>query len=159
LENLTAAQIDELAARIETTRANRPPSLTQQIAELQAALSTTHEQKEAKVEARKEARSEADVLEAKIAEIHDTLRRTEFVEAAAAAGFKQPQVVADLLVKTAGKDIAVTAAVTELASTGAFAMATPARSAEIGGSLSQSAPTMDPGRLALMNEIKAAQGR
>ena len=38
---MTPEQIDALAARIEEARANRPPSLAQQLADLQASLTAT----------------------------------------------------------------------------------------------------------------------
>jgi len=156
LGGLSPAQLDELAARIEQTRQNRPPSVAQQLADLQRSISETVAAKDEKVTERKAARDEADALEVKLAEIQATLRRTELIEAAAAAGFKTPAIVADFL---KGRDGDVAHLVTEAAASGAFVMSTPKPSAEIGGQASQTPPGMDPGRVALMNEIKAAQGR
>ena len=155
LEGMTPEQVDSLAARIEEARKNRPPSLAQQLADLQASLTTTAQAKDEKVEQRKSARDEADALEVQLAEIRTTLRRTELLEAAKAAGFKTPNVIADLY---ASKDGDIAAIVTEAAASGAFAMSTPAPSAEVGGQQSKTPPGIDPGRAKLMEEIRQARG-
>lgn len=155
LEGMTPEQVDALAARIEEARRNRPPSLAQQLADLQASLATTAQAKDEKVEQRKSARDEADALEVQLAEIRTTLRRTELVEAARAAGFKTPDVVADLY---ATKDGDIAQIVTEAAASGAFAMTAPAPSAEVGGQASKTPPGIDPGRAALIEEIRKARG-
>jgi len=155
LAGMTPEQVDALAARIEEARRNRPPSLTQQLADLQASLSTTAQAKDEKVEQRKSARDEADPLEIPLAEIRTTLRRTELVEAAKAAGFKTPSIIADLY---AAKEGDIAQIVTEAAASGAFAMLTPAPSAEVGGQASKTPPGMDPGRAALIEEIRQARG-
>lgn len=155
LEGMTPDQVDALAARIEEARKNRPPSLAQQLADLQASLATTAQQKDEKVEQRKSARDEADALEIQLAEIRTTLRRTELAEAAKAAGFKTPQVIADLY---AAKEGDIAQIVTEAAASGAFAMSAPAPSAEVGGQASKTPPGMDPGRAALIEEIRKARG-
>lgn len=155
LEGMTPEQVDALAARIEEARKNRPPSLAQQLADLQASLTSTSQQKEQKVEERKSARDEADALEIQLAEIRTTLRRTELAEAAKAAGFKTPQVIADLY---AAKDGDIAQIVTEAAASGAFAMSTPAPSVEVGGQGSKTPPGMDPGRAKLIEEIRQARG-
>ncbi len=155
LDGLTPDQVDALAARIEEARKNRPPSLAQQLADLQQSLTDTATAKDQKVEERKSARDEADALETQLSEIRKTLRRTELAEAARAAGFKTPQVVADLY---AGRDGDVAQLMAEAAGSGAFAMSTPAASAEVGGQGSKVPPGMDPGRAKLIEEIKAARG-
>lgn len=155
LDGMTADQIDALAARIEEARKNRPPSLAQQLADLQQSLTDTASAKDEKVEARKTARDEADALETQLAEIRKTLRRTELAEAAKAAGFKTPTVIADLY---ASKEGDIAQIVTEAAASGAFAMSTPAPSVEVGGQGSKTPPGMDPGRAALIAEIRAARG-
>jgi hypothetical protein len=67
-----------------------------------------------------------------------------------------PLVVADHLAASEGE---VTTLVTELAGVGAFAMVTPATSAQMGGPDSKPVATKDPGRAALEAEIRAATGR
>ena len=156
LEGMTPEQVDALAARIEQARRNRPPSIAQQLEALQATLSDTTARKDAAVDTRKTARDEADTLEAQLAEIRGTLRRTELVEAATAAGFKNPTVVADLFKSSDGDPVEL---VKTAAASGAFAMSSPAPSADVGGQGSKTPAGMDPGRAALMAEIKAAQGR
>lgn len=158
LGELSPEQLDALAARIEETRRNRPPSVAQQLADLQRSITETVTAKEEKVTERKATRDEADQLEARLIEIQETLRRTELIEAATAAGFKQPAVVADFLART-GAEGDIAKLVTDAAASGAFVMNQPKPSADIGGQQSKGAPGMDPGRAGLIAEIKAAQGR
>ncbi len=156
LANLTPDQLEQLATRIEETRRNRPPSLTEALSKLQQDLTSTHRAKEQAVDERKQASSVADQLESSITEIKQTLRRAELLEAATAAGFKAPNVVAQHLL---GRDGDVTELVTELAASGAFAMSTPAASAQVGGPKSSAPAGIDPGMAALIAEINAAHGR
>ena len=156
LEAMTATQLDELAAKIETQRQNRPESLAKQIQALQDGLTGAHRDKDKAVDDKHEAATEANRMEAQIADIKATLRRTEFVEAATVAGFKAPAVVAQHL---SGIDGDVTQLVTDLAGTGAFAMVKPPASADLGGPGSAKPVEVDPGRQALIDEIRAATGK
>jgi len=156
IAGMTPEQLDTLAARIAETRANRPASLIEQFTQLQDQLTGAHRTKEAAVETRKAASTEADDAVKMIAEIRETMRRTELTEAAQVAGFKAPSVVAATLANREG-DIATLIA--EAAATGAWAMNAPAKSAPIGGPGSQTPAGMDPGRAALIAEIAEATGR
>lgn len=168
LANMTAEQIDAIAARVEEARKNRPPSVAQQLEALQQSLQTGTAELEDRVKTKKTARDDADAIESQLKEIRGTLRKTELVEAARAAGFKAPDHVADILSKTnpverdsngVYVDVDVTELVKNAAASGAFAMTAPAPSADVGGQSSKTPAGMDPGRAALMAEIKAAQGR
>ena len=156
IEAMDSAQLDALADKIEKQRANRPESLSKQIQALQDDLTGAHRGKEKAVDDKHTASDEANRMEAAIADIKATLRRTEFIEAATVAGFKAPTVVAEHLSRADGD---VTQLVTDLAGTGAFAMLKPAPSADLGGPGSQTPSDVDPARQALVDEIRASTGR
>lgn len=158
LSAMTPAQLDDLADRIRTARESRPPSIADVLSKLQTELTATHTAKQEAVAERKDAGATADRLEESIAEIKRTLRRTELAEAATAAGFVAPTVVADHLL-SADPNADVASLITNLAKTGAFAMRQPATSAQVGGASSAGAPQLDPGMAALVAEINAAHGR
>jgi len=163
LSALSDTQLADLAGRITAAQANRPPSLAQALTALQQNLSGAHTEKQEAVGARKEAttaadeaRANADKLEKSITDMSRQLRRTQLMEAATAANFSNPAVVADHLANVDGE---IAKLVTDLAGSGAFAMKTPAPSAAIGGQGSQPVVEMDPGMAALVAEINAAHGR
>jgi len=156
LAGMTPEQVDELAARIEQARANRPPSLSEAIQKLQDDLTGAHRTKEAAVNNRKEASAEADAAVQAIQELKEMMLRTELTEAATVAGFKAPSVVAGALL---GKEGDVTTLIAEAAKSGAYAMVTPAKSADLGGVKSQTPADMDPGIAALIEEVRQATGR
>ena len=167
LDGLTPDQVDALAARIEEARKNRPPSLAQQLAALEQSMSSTSHELGQKAAEKRAARDDADALGRQLRDIRQTFRRTELMEAAKAAGFKSPDVVAEMLVRAhppvadsdgVVQDINVSEIVAKAAASGAFAMSTPAASAEVGGQGSKVPPGMDPGRAKLIEEIKAARG-
>ena len=156
LEAMTSEQLDALAGKIEKQRQNRPESLSKQIEALQNDLTGAHRGKEKAVDEKHDAAVEANRMEAAISDIKATLRRTEFIEAATVAGFKAPTVVAQHL---AGSEGDVTQLVTDLAGTGAFVMAKPAASADLGGPGSQAPVTQSAGRAGLEADIRAALGK
>ena len=156
LAGMTEQQIDALGERIAQARANRPEPLVAAFERLEHKLTATHRDKEAAVETRKEASGQADQAVEMIAEIKRTLRRTQLAEAAAAAQFASPAVVAQHLESREGD---VTELITDAAKSGAFAMKTPATSATIGGPASQTPAGIDPGVAAIIAEVNAAHGR
>lgn len=156
LEGMSSEQIDALAARIEERRANRPPSVAAQLEALRQEIAGTSEQAQQAQQARQAAKGEASSLEQKLDAAVRTLRKVELTEAAVAAGFKNPSVVADIL---ADRDGDVTELVAQQAASGAWAMNTPAPSAQIGGPASTNGPRRDPGLAALEEEIRKVQGR
>ena len=156
LAGMTPEQVDALAARITEARANRPPSLAEQFSQLQQTLTQTHEKKAEVVDQRKAASAEADALVGAIDEIKKTMRRMELAEAATAAQFAAPMVVAEAL---AGRDGDVASLVAEAAKSGAYTMKTPATSAQIGGGKQAPTDGMDPGMAALIQEVREATGR
>ena len=156
LDTMTVEQLDQLAARVAQVRANRPPSLAQALSMLQEQLTATHREKDGAVAEKRDAAALADKFDQSISEIQRTLRRTELAEAATAVGFKTPLVVAEYLV---GQDGDVAELVTKAAASGAWAMNTPATSAQVGGSQSRPATDLEPGMQALIDEINKAHGR
>ena len=156
LTGMTPEQVDALAARIAERQANRPASLAEQFAQLKDELTGQHRTKEEAVETKKAAAAAADQAAEMISTIHETLRRTELTEAATAANFKNPAVVAAALV---GRDGDIATLIAEAVNTGAYAMTTPAPSAQLGGQSSSTASDVDPGIAALIAEVAEATGR
>jgi len=156
LDSMTPEQLDAIAQRVNAARENRPPSIAQQLNAIRDQIAEAQGQQLPKaIQERQAAKGDVTELEQRIEQLSTTLRRTEIVEAATAAGFKSPTVVADFL---AGRDGDVTAMVTELAGTGAFQMTQPAQSAPIGGRAG-SDPVPNQARQALIDEINRAHGR
>jgi len=155
LEGMTDAQIETIKAQIAEREANRPPNIAAQLEQLQEQIAGTVEQKEKAVNQRKQGRDTADALEKTLADLQADLRRREILEAVGAAEFAKPDEVVKIL---AGSEGDVADVVAAAAASGAFAMKKPAPTAPIGGPSSQSDVTMDPGKKALMEEIRAAQG-
>ena len=156
LENLNDAQLAELTSRIEQARANRPPSLADALEKLGQTLTQQHETMAAAVEQRREGSAAADQAVAAIAEVKQMMRRAELVEAATAAQFANPRVVADTLL---GQEGDVASLVASAAASGAFAMSKPPRSHVPGTPGSAVSDGLDPGMAALVAEINAAHGR
>jgi len=156
LDGMTDEQLTALVSRIEETRASRPPSIVQQLEELKGQLPQLHTEKQAAVTAKKEEASRADALEDQIGQVLTGLRRAEIVEAATAAGFAAPKVVADSLVAQEGDPVEL---VQTAAASGAWAINKPAPSAPIGGPATKVPQGMDPGRAAMIEEIRRATGR
>ena len=159
LDGLTDAQVDAIQQRIEERRANRPPSLAEQLDALTKQIAGTADRQGQAAQTRKDAREEADELGQTLSELKATMRRMELKEAAQAAKFKHPDKVVDFIAPHLTDGANLTELVSQAAASGVFVMDTPAPSAPIGGPNSQQTPGKDPGRAALEQEIRQAQGR
>ena len=159
LDNMTEARIAQLEQQIAERRANRPPSVAEELEALRKQIAGTADQQGQAAAKRREGRDEADELGRTLAKLQTAMRRMELKEAAEAANFRHPDKVIEFLAPQVGEESNLAELVAAAAASGVFVMNTPQPSAQIGGPGTKNAPPMDPGRAALMAEIREAQGR
>lgn len=152
LEGMTDEQLNELAARIEQARATRPPSIANQLEQIRTGLTASHREKDEALGTKNQAKETLDKVDAAIAELHRTQRRVLIMEAATAAGFHNPALVADHLANTP-RDADVTQLVTALAAGNPYMVKTPATSADIGANTGGAPAPTDPGLAGLAADI------
>lgn len=156
IDQMSDAQLDDLAQRIQAARQNRPQSLAAALETLGKTLTEQHRAKESAVEQRREGSQQADAAQQAIAEVRNMVRRAELVEAATAARFKNPSGVAAALLHVDGDPAKLIA---DAAAAGTFAMAEPPATTPDLSQRNAGGSQIDPGLQAIVDEINRAYGR